>query len=162
MTCGTCGRTWSDEETPTPAGRCPFEYDHEPTASLYDQRVARVRLLTALLQDEGIACEANVGGRDEPHVMVWLTDCHEDTQTYLAIGTEGERDVTPWHQAWVWYGQFMNGPFGQDWSEGVLEVHERPWQGEGLRAVAVAYGHWCEVLRLGVGRYVDQAEVPRG
>lgn len=29
MTCGTCGRTWSSLTTPTPAGRCPFEYDHE-------------------------------------------------------------------------------------------------------------------------------------
>ncbi len=33
MTCGTCGRTWNDahgtELTPVPAGRCPFEYEHE-------------------------------------------------------------------------------------------------------------------------------------
>jgi hypothetical protein len=28
-TCGHCGRTWSSEMTPTPAARCPFEYDHE-------------------------------------------------------------------------------------------------------------------------------------
>jgi hypothetical protein len=31
--CGTCGRGWDDSistsVTPTPAGRCPFEYDHE-------------------------------------------------------------------------------------------------------------------------------------
>ena len=31
--CGTCGRAWDDRVitpvTPTPAGRCPFEYDHE-------------------------------------------------------------------------------------------------------------------------------------
>jgi hypothetical protein len=30
--CGTCGRGWDDtistSVTPTPAGRCPFEYDH--------------------------------------------------------------------------------------------------------------------------------------
>jgi hypothetical protein len=25
-TCGTCGRSW---DYPTPAGRCPHEYDHE-------------------------------------------------------------------------------------------------------------------------------------
>lgn len=30
MTCGQCGRTWNDKETPTPAARCPFEYEHEP------------------------------------------------------------------------------------------------------------------------------------
>ena len=34
-TCGTCGRSWDDEQstgwTPTPGGRCPFEYDHTPT-----------------------------------------------------------------------------------------------------------------------------------
>ena len=32
-TCGTCGRTWNDAAissiTPTPAGRCPWEADHE-------------------------------------------------------------------------------------------------------------------------------------
>lgn len=31
-TCGTCGRTWDDAVptglTPTPSGRCPFEYMH--------------------------------------------------------------------------------------------------------------------------------------
>ena len=27
-TCGHCGRTWSSIDTPTPAARCPFEYDH--------------------------------------------------------------------------------------------------------------------------------------
>lgn len=29
MKCGHCGRTWNDKETPTPAARCPYEYDHE-------------------------------------------------------------------------------------------------------------------------------------
>lgn len=28
MQCGHCKRTWNYRETPTPAGRCPFEYDH--------------------------------------------------------------------------------------------------------------------------------------
>jgi hypothetical protein len=32
-TCGACGRRWNDAATssvtPTPSGRCPFEYDHE-------------------------------------------------------------------------------------------------------------------------------------
>lgn len=43
MTCGTCHRTWSSVETPTPAARCPFEYQHvkETTmpisASLYER-----------------------------------------------------------------------------------------------------------------------------
>jgi len=30
--CGTCGRAWDDDKstglTPTPSGRCPFEYWH--------------------------------------------------------------------------------------------------------------------------------------
>jgi len=30
MVCGSCGRTWDDSQptawTPTPSGRCPFEY----------------------------------------------------------------------------------------------------------------------------------------
>jgi hypothetical protein len=33
MTCGSCGRSWNDAAvsaiTPTPSGRCPFEYEHE-------------------------------------------------------------------------------------------------------------------------------------
>lgn len=33
--CGTCGRSWNDDKstsvTPTPSGRCPFEYEHEET-----------------------------------------------------------------------------------------------------------------------------------
>ena len=32
-TCGHCGRSWNDAApsiwTPTPSGRCPFEYEHE-------------------------------------------------------------------------------------------------------------------------------------
>lgn len=32
FTCGTCGRSWDDAVvtgmTPTPSGRCPFEYYH--------------------------------------------------------------------------------------------------------------------------------------
>ena len=32
MTCGQCGRSWNDaaisQWTPTPSGRCPFEYEH--------------------------------------------------------------------------------------------------------------------------------------
>lgn len=31
-TCGECGRSWDNDRasglTPTPSGRCPFEYDH--------------------------------------------------------------------------------------------------------------------------------------
>lgn len=29
MTCGTCEREWCGLCTPTPAARCPFEYEHE-------------------------------------------------------------------------------------------------------------------------------------
>jgi hypothetical protein len=32
MRCNTCGRAWNDDKptawTPTPSGRCPFEYWH--------------------------------------------------------------------------------------------------------------------------------------
>ncbi len=28
VTCGSCGQTWCDRCTPTPAARCPYEYDH--------------------------------------------------------------------------------------------------------------------------------------
>ncbi|AVE00735.1 hypothetical protein KNU14_gp83 [Gordonia phage Buggaboo] len=39
-TCGACGRRWDDAHvssvTPTPSGRCPFEYDHgQPIARWY-------------------------------------------------------------------------------------------------------------------------------
>ena len=29
MTCGTCGKTWDSGKIPTPAARCPYEYDHD-------------------------------------------------------------------------------------------------------------------------------------
>lgn len=29
MTCGHCGKTWNDKDTPTPAGRCPYEREHD-------------------------------------------------------------------------------------------------------------------------------------
>lgn len=32
MTDSACGRSWCARCTPTPAARCPFEYDHEETA----------------------------------------------------------------------------------------------------------------------------------
>jgi len=35
MTCGTCGCTWNDSETPTPAARCPFEYDHAKKPNVF-------------------------------------------------------------------------------------------------------------------------------
>lgn len=35
LTCETCWRMWDDSistgSTPVPAGRCPFEYDHDDT-----------------------------------------------------------------------------------------------------------------------------------
>lgn len=40
MVCGTCGRAW--DEDITPAGRCPFEYDHEYAD--YDEEVPMYRL----------------------------------------------------------------------------------------------------------------------
>lgn len=57
--CGTCGRAWDDSVstavTPTPAGRCPFEYDHpepvEPSADL----LYRINdALTAICDEAGI------------------------------------------------------------------------------------------------------------
>lgn len=36
--CGTCGRGWDDSVstalTPVPAGRCPWEYEHDPACTL--------------------------------------------------------------------------------------------------------------------------------
>ena|SRR5690349_23615447 len=49
--CGTCYRMWDDSIstawTPAPAGRCPFEYEHEPepslsTPSAADELAARI------------------------------------------------------------------------------------------------------------------------
>ncbi len=35
--CGTCGRTWDSVVTPTPAARCPFEYDHDDEPAQVDE-----------------------------------------------------------------------------------------------------------------------------
>lgn len=45
--CGTCGRGWDDSVstslTPTPSGRCPFEWDHDEDVFYYrDQVVSNI------------------------------------------------------------------------------------------------------------------------
>lgn len=39
-TCGTCGRPWCFRCNPTPAARCPFEYDHKDDEGRYAVIVA--------------------------------------------------------------------------------------------------------------------------
>ena len=63
-TCGTCGRSWNDAEvsdwTPAPAGRCPFEDEHEhddaPVRSGMSDEV-RSTILTALDRYAEEICE---------------------------------------------------------------------------------------------------------
>lgn len=57
-TCGTCGRSWNFIKTPTPAGRCPFEYEHT------DDEPSAADALRALLDelDEVHVYESDVAG----------------------------------------------------------------------------------------------------
>lgn len=45
VTCGNCGLSWNDalitSWTPTPAGRCPYEYIHEEIAELKKLRTKK-------------------------------------------------------------------------------------------------------------------------
>lgn len=51
-TCGTCQRNWCEVCTPTPAARCPYEYDH--TEDEYQELAnARIELAIKVLTDAG-------------------------------------------------------------------------------------------------------------
>jgi hypothetical protein len=53
--CGNCGRWWDDSIstalTPTPAGRCPFEYGHEEDAVMEMNR----RVLDRMIRENAIS-----------------------------------------------------------------------------------------------------------
>lgn len=77
-TCGHCGRSWNDAATssltPTPSGRCPFEYEHEYPAA---DRTEKLR-------------EA---ARDR-----WASDELEITDSAQVSWA----DSGAWVEAWVW------------------------------------------------------------
>lgn len=47
FTCGTCGQRWNDalisSRTPVPAGRCPYEYEHDQIKELERLKARRDR-----------------------------------------------------------------------------------------------------------------------
>lgn len=52
VTCGTCQRNWCEVCTPTPAARCPYEYEH--TDDEYAEiENARIQAAINLLEDAG-------------------------------------------------------------------------------------------------------------
>lgn len=73
MTCGTCGRSWADDITP--AGRCPWEYDHvdeeeedAPTADdiLAELRTDHIDLHNYAWHRDGEPCLVAMTTRDCP------------------------------------------------------------------------------------------------
>jgi len=71
MTCNTCGRQWDDTVFPTPAARCPFEYEH-PTSieGLRHRRVVTHRWISDLEGRDRIRIEWSEGD-DVVDVLVW-------------------------------------------------------------------------------------------
>ena len=104
MECGHCGRTWNDREMPTPAARCPYEYDHEDDDTPdFDSTTWRVgpHVLTAYRRsDGGTDWEVHTdergvpnltlsGGWGRPHVIAvsWPSigaNTPEDAQKFAA------------------------------------------------------------------------------
>ena len=90
-TCGVCGRSWNDAQisdvTPAPSGRCPFEYDHEPTIP-QEVKDDLTRLVAALIEEENWEDFAPGG------------DCHDpddgDEVTSAMQLTVGTNDGTSW------------------------------------------------------------------
>lgn len=82
VTCGRCGRSWSDKEHPTPAGRCAFEEDCQSDLErMADAYVADINKLEA---GEWPAEYEADNYADEDAVSTWL-----DSQ--LEIYADGRR-----------------------------------------------------------------------
>lgn len=90
-TCGACGRSWNDAAvsavTPVPAGRCPFEYEHEDAEVPDGFRVVTVRVL---VRDDDVD--------DVTHGLI-ETCCHDASLSAYAtdrpLAWEDLRDFGP-------------------------------------------------------------------
>ena len=96
-TCGTCGLSWNDAAvsslTPTPAGRCPFEYEHEeeePEVTI-EERVARAIKVGTRWADnlDANAYDAQVRVKNEELARL-LRARERDIRDLLDILTGGE------------------------------------------------------------------------
>lgn len=100
-TCGHCGRSWNDALssgiTPTPSGRCPFEYEHVYEdedgllAGVSEDRKALI-LLDAMLHPENYPRDLQpdhvfwdgVDEDEDPGEFMWSSDTIEWVSAYLA------------------------------------------------------------------------------
>jgi hypothetical protein len=85
--CGHCGRGWNDEKstsvTPTPSGRCPFEYEHEQDEQTTEKDVT-LDLIAALEMyagtmgsDETVIDEVAEGERNTVRVTLSNGEVYE-------------------------------------------------------------------------------------
>jgi hypothetical protein len=92
-TCGHCGRSWNDALssgiTPTPSGRCPFEYEHESESGFptVDYR-AKLIELDAMLHPENYPRDM------QPDHLYW--DGREDDESGPGFPFEWSADTIEW------------------------------------------------------------------
>jgi len=78
--CGDCGRGWDDSVvtsvTPTPAARCPFEYDHEQeiVPESIAQLSGKIRESIWTGSDFPDLSGADLSGADLSDIDLWKTD----------------------------------------------------------------------------------------
>lgn len=111
MTCGTCGRTWNSETTPTPSARCPFEAEHGTARIVLSCGCCGAPVIARSDQTSGYAYGAsNCAGSDSRCVadvghayrhVGWCTTCGEtdcdcdDVDPFAALVESSYDDSTP-------------------------------------------------------------------
>ena len=87
--CGTCGKGWDDSistsVTPTPAGRCPFEYDHE-------QEVPDVKAAYVMVLNDGETF-TNLDGCMIVRVPSNYAQDIDDIESFLSYPSNYEMDA---------------------------------------------------------------------
>lgn len=98
--CGTCHRTWDSVTTPTPAARCPFEYDHPETDPEPDKatRVGHYAALYAALEDDAYIWDDSdvppvtlVADMDPPDRWCLVERSVGESRRYVTLHTSREQ-----------------------------------------------------------------------
>lgn len=89
-TCGTCGRSWDDAfitgRTPTPAGRCPFEAEHDEEDEGDDREPVAFRVYVMLTLDvHAPSKEDAIDFADEAADGIVFRDCPIEDISYAVI-----------------------------------------------------------------------------
>ena len=115
--CGECGRAWDDSVstsgpgyfTPTPGGRCPFEYEHDEEPSLPTFPSAE-ELLAMPVTCQGQAHDLHLENNWTPEfsgVRFWVSRCGlEDGEPFEVTVYVEVREWIPGEPAWYDLGHY--------------------------------------------------------